>query len=450
MVMLYRKIEQNIEDFFKSNPNKILLIDGARQVGKTFIVRKTGKKLFKNFVEVNMLQDFKGNQVFKKVQTVSDFYIQLSSFGGLKLHEADDTLVFLDEIQVYPHLLTLLKFLRQDNKYTYVASGSLLGVTLGQTTSIPIGSIHIMQMYPLDFEEFLLANNVGRTMIDDMCQRYQREEGLSEENHNLIMKMFKRYLICGGLPDAVNVFLDTNNIVKLREVQTEIHRYYGMDASQYDTEHKLKIRRVFDYIPSALENKKKRIVFRDIEEGGKKTFSDYQDEFDYLINAGVALEVKAVSNPNFPLLESVKKNLLKLYLNDVGLLTCLLYDRNFNAIFNDEASVNLGTVYESVVAQELKAHGNSLNYYDNKQNGEVDFLTDDFNSLSVLPIEVKSGKDYTKHSALSRFLANPDYSVKRGIVLSNNSQVRRKGAVTYLPIYYVMFIGQSEIDEQIP
>ncbi|MBR6042903.1 MAG: ATP-binding protein [Paludibacteraceae bacterium] len=448
--MLYRKIEQEITTFFQSKPNKILLIDGARQVGKTYIIRRIGKKLFKNFVEINMLQDSKENQVFKNIQNTTDFYIQLSSYGGVRMNNAEDTLVFLDEIQVYPHLLTMLKFLRQDNRYTFVASGSLLGVTLAQTTSIPIGSIHVMQMYPLDFEEFLIANNIGREMIDDMRKHYQSDEGLSTENHNLIMKMFKRYLICGGLPDIVNIYLRTNNIAKLRSQQSEIHRYYGMDASQYDTEHKLKIRRVYDYIPSALENKKKRIVFKDIEEGGKKTFTDYQDEFDYLINAGIALEVKSVSNPRFPLLESARKNLLKLYLNDVGILTCLLYRKNFNAIFNDEESINLGTVYESVVAQELKAHGHSLNYYDNKQNGEVDFLIDDFESLSVLPIEVKSGKDYTKHSALSRLLQNPDYSVKRGIVFSNNQQVKKKGEVTYMPIYYVMFVGQNDMEEQIP
>ena len=295
--MLYRKIEKEIKDFLSAKPNKILLIDGARQVGKTFIIREVGKKLFKNFVEVNLLQDWKGEKVFKNIQTLSDFYLQLSVIGGNQLNHADDTLVFLDEIQAYPHLLTMLKFLRQDNKYTFVASGSLLGVTLSQTASIPIGSIHVMQMFPLDFEEFLIANNVGKDMLENMRQLYQKESELSEENHNIIMKMFKRYLLCGGLPDAVNVFLETNNIVKLRKVQSEIHRYYGMDASQYDSEHRLKIRRVYEYIPSALENKKKRIVFKEIEGGGKKTFYDYQDEFDYLINAGIALEVKAISTP---------------------------------------------------------------------------------------------------------------------------------------------------------
>ena len=175
--MLYRKIEQEITTFFQSKPNKILLIDGARQVGKTYIIRRIGKKLFKNFVEINMLQDSKENQVFKNIQNTTDFYIQLSSYGGVRMNNAEDTLVFLDEIQVYPHLLTMLKFLRQDNRYTFVASGSLLGVTLAQTTSIPIGSIHVMQMYPLDFEEFLIANNIGREMIDDMRKHYQSDEG---------------------------------------------------------------------------------------------------------------------------------------------------------------------------------------------------------------------------------------------------------------------------------
>ena len=237
------------------------------------------------------------------------------------------------------------------------------------------------------------------------------------------------------------VFARTSSVnVNVRKIQTDIHNFYADDASKYDTEHKLKIRRIYDMIPSSLENKKKRIVIKEIENKPYTKFSQYQDEFDYLIHSGIALEVNAISAPIFPLKESATKNLLKLYLNDTGLLTNLLYKHNINAVMKDERSINLGTVYEGVVASELKAHGFDLYYYDNRAKGEVDYLIDDFETLSVLPIEVKSGKDYTKHAALNKFISNEDYNVKKAYVLSNEREVKIVDKIIYLPIYYVMFI----------
>ena len=333
----------------------------------------------------------------------------------------------------------MLKFLKQDDKFTYICSGSLLGLTLAKTTSIPIGSIDVIHMYPLDFEEFLLANGVNNLAISTLKNKFDKLESLDESTHNKILDLFKKYLLVGGLPDAVNKFIENKNIVEIRKIQSDIYDYYGDDASKYDMEHKLKIRRVYELIPSSLENKKKRIIVQNIENIKGKRFSNYQDEFDYLINSGIALEVKALSTPVFPLIESSNKNLLKLYLNDVGILTNILYKNNVKAILNDENSVNLGSVYESVVASELKAHGYNLFYYDNKSNGEVDFLIDDYDNLSVLPLEVKSGKDYTIHSAINRFLSNTDYHVKHGYVLSNERKVFEKNNIIYLPIYYIMF-----------
>ncbi len=194
-----------------------------------------------------------------------------------------------------------------------------------------------------------------------------------------------------------------------------------------------------------MENKKKRVVVKNIENKKGKQFSDYEQEFDYLVNAGVALEVKAVSNPKFPISESETKNLIKLYLNDVGILSYLLYNTNINAILNDDASVNLGNVYETAVAQELHAHGFKLHYYDNKQKGEVDFLVDDYDSLSVLPIEVKSGKDYRHHSALDNFLQTADYGIKKAIVLSNERSVYEETGIRYMPVYYVAFIRNNAV-----
>jgi len=441
--MLYRKILSNIEQHLLSDSNRILIIEGARQIGKTYIIRYTGKKLFENYIEINLLEDSLSDRLFENTKTVEDFYLQVSMIAGDKMKEKKNTLIFLDEIQAYPHLLTLLKFLKTDDKYMYIASGSLLGITLAKTTSIPMGSIEIKHMYPMDFEEFILANGFNEFAITALRNNFTSKKSLDKSTHEKMLDLFKKYLLVGGLPDAVKTYIDNKNIVDVRSMQSEIHEFYSMDASKYDKENKLKIKRIYNAIPSTLENKKKRIIVQDIENKKGKRFADYQDEFDYLINAGIALDVKAISTPVFPLIESSGKNLLKLYLNDVGILTNILYKNNIRAILDDVKSINLGTVYEAVVASELKAHGFNLFYYDNRNKGEVDFLIDDYDELSVVPVEVKSGKDYTVHSALNHFLGNEDYNIKKGYVLSNEREVRQKNKVTYMPIYFVMFLEQT-------
>ena len=439
--MLFRKIESLIEEHLKSDTKKILLIDGARQVGKTYIIRYVGEKLFENFIEINMVEDSLGDRLFAETKTVEDFYLQISMLKGEKMKEKENTLIFIDEIQAYPHLLTLLKFLSQDNKFTYIASGSLLGVTLSQTTSIPMGSIRKVRMYPLDFEEFLYANGLNELALSSMRKKFEHLESLDEPMHNKMMDLFRKYLLIGGLPDAVNAYLETKNIKAVREIQTETHSYYAADAAKYDEKNKLKIRRIYDLLPSNMENKKKRVVAKSIEDKKGKTFNDYVDEFEYLISAGIALNVQAISNPVFPLIESTGKNLLKLYLNDVGILTNILYGNNIRAVLDDEKSINLGSVYETVVASELTAHGFKLFYYDNRNKGEVDYLIDDYDSLCTVPIEVKSGKDYTVHSALNTFVTNEDYHIKKAFVVSNERTVKQNGKITYIPIYYIMFFN---------
>ena len=447
--MLYRKFEKRIEEFLQKEPNKILLVNGARQIGKSYLIRYVGKRMFKNYVEINLKEDKESLGVFATVKSTSDFYMQLGAIAGNRLGTKENTLVFLDEIQSYPHLMTMLKFLNQERRYTYVASGSQLGVALSETASVPIGSVEVEEMYPLDFEEFLQAMGCGQETIDGMREKFLAGESLNESLHNYMMQQFKIYLLVGGMPDAINKFMENRNMAHVRKVHHDIHELYRIDASQYDTEKKLLIRKIYDMIPSYMENKKKRIVVKRIEEtASHKQFSDYANEFEYLTNSGIALGVQAVSNPRFPLTEPESKNLLKLYLNDVGLLTNLLYGLNINAVLQDDRSINLGSVYETVVAQELHAHGFTLHYYDNKQKGEVDYLIDDYEHLTVLPIEVKSGKDYTVHSALDNLLETPDYHIQKAVVLSNEREVSVKNGITYLPVYYCMFYQKDFVRDE--
>lgn len=439
--MLKRKISKKIEEYLKSDSNKMLIVDGARQIGKSYIIRYVGRKLFENYIEINMEDDRLNDRIFADANSVNKFYLALSSVAGEKMKDRQSTLVFIDEIQAYPHLFTLVKFLMQDRRFTYIASGSLLGVTLRKTQSIPIGSIQQIHMYPLDFEEFLWANDVGEMLIEEMHRCFIAKESLSEAIHKKIMGLFRQYLLVGGLPDAVNSFIAEHNIFNIRNIQNEVYGLYLEDAAKYeaDSNRKLKIQRIYKMIPSSLESRKKRIVVKDIEGKAGKRSSDYQDEFDYLVSSGIALEVDAISQPTFPLIQNAGKNLLKLYVNDIGIFTGILYHNNIKPLLDDMRSINLGSVYETAVAQELKAHGHELFYYDSKKNGEVDYLINDYESLSAIPLEIKSGKDYTVHSALDRLLSVEDYAVKRAYVLSNEGNVSEKNGVTYMPVYNVMF-----------
>ena len=443
--MLFRKIATRIEEYLSSDSDRMLLIDGARQIGKSYIIRHVGEMMFPNYIEINMEEDKLGDRVFADAKTTKDFYMALSVVAGDKMKQRENTLVFLDEIQAYDHLLTLVKFLMKEKKFTYIASGSLLGVTLKNTQSVPMGSLDIQHMYPMDFEEFLYANGVGEFAIDSMKESFHKQEALSEAMHNKLMDLFKKYLLVGGLPKAVEIFVASRNVVEFRSIQKEAHDLYGVDATKYEEEHdkKLKIRRIFDMIPSNLENKKKRVVIKDIEDKKWKRSNDYLDEYDYLISSGITLEVKAISTPTYPLVENSGKNLLKLYMNDVGILSGIFYRNNIKAVMSDIKSINLGSVYETVVAQELKAHGYDLYYYDNKKNGEVDYLIDDTDNLSNIPIEVKSGKDYSVHSALDKFVLNDDYNINKAYVLSNERNVYVKNGIIYMPIYYVMFFQNT-------
>ena len=446
--MLYRKIASKIESFLKSEKKRMLVVSGARQVGKSYIIREVGMRLYSNFIEVNMEEDKQSNRLFENARTVEDFMIALSTIAGAKMKDSEKTLVFIDEIQAYSHLLTLAKFLVEDGRFTYIASGSQLGIALKTTQSIPIGSIELLSMYPLDFEEFLIANGVGELLINEMRRKFEAKEALNESLHMKVMDYFRKYLLVGGMPSAVNTYLSEHNMVSVRNIHRDISLLYKNDAAKYESEslRKLKIQRIYDMVPSNLEKVKKRIVAKDIELKKGKRMADYQDEFEYLISSGITLEVQAISKPSYPLVENSGKNLLKLYMSDIGLLTGILYHNDVLPIMNDKCGVNLGSVYENVVAQELKAHGFKLYYYDNKKNGEVDFLIDSVDLLSALPIEVKSGKDYYIHTALNNILKVDEYKITNGIVFSNEAKVYNNGNVIYMPIYYVMILRSSAFD----
>lgn len=436
----YRKISKKINEYFENDDEKILCIDGARQIGKSYIIRSLAQKRYKNYIEINMADDFDGDKIFENVKTVNDFYIQVSVIAGDKLNDIKDTIIFIDEIQIYPHLLTMLKPLKKDNKYKYICSGSLLGIALMDATLIPMGSFKEIKMYPMDFEEFLMANGVGNLVLEHLKKCFDEKRSLDEALHEKILALFKTYLYVGGLPDAIKMYLETKNIFKIREVHDETVKYYGSDASKYDKEHKLKIKRIYDLVPSNIENKVKRVQFKMIENNDDARYKKYADEFDYLISSGIVLDAKAISEPKFPLVQSSSKNLIKLYMNDVGILTNVLYKNNINAILMDKKQINLGAVYETAAALELVAHGHNLYYYDRRKIGEVDYLVDDYENLSVLPIEIKLGSDENNFRALPKLVNDINYNIQKAYVFNNKREIKKDGKIIFMPIYFIMFV----------
>ena len=438
--MFKRKIESELYKYYEAKNNaKILIVYGARQIGKSYIIRETAKASFKNYAEIDLKDDFETEKRFANIKTTKDFYLLVGSmFAGL--NNSEDTIIFLDEIQYYPHLMTMLKPLHKENKYRYIVSGSLLGITL-RHSFIPMGSITEKKMFPMDFEEFLWANNYGKDVISYLKDCFSNLKSINESIHQITLRLFQDYLLSGGLPDAVIQYVNNRNVSEMRRVHSEIYGFYNDDCSKYDKEHKLKIKRIYNLLSSNMANKVKRIQFKKIEDKDDSNLDKYEDEFDYLFDSGISLPSRAVSNPVFPLTESRSKNLLKVYYNDVGILTNILYRNNIDAVLNKDKGINLGSVYETAAAMELIAHGHELYYFDSKKVGEVDFLINDYDNLSILPVEIKSGNDQTNFRAIPK-LVDPDgnYKIPLGFVFGNKNIVKKENNLVTLPIYLIMFL----------
>lgn len=435
--MLYRKIYKEIESFYANNKKEALLLTGARQVGKSFVIREFGKKHFESFVEINFLENTDAATVFLGAQDAQDILLRLSVLVNKPMPKGK-TLIFLDEVQCVPDVLTVIKFLVEEGSYRYALSGSLLGVELRNIRSMPVGFLTVKEMYPLDLEEFFVACGVQSRVFDALSDSFNQLMPVDSIAHQKLMQLFRLYMIVGGMPAAVQTYINTNNMRDVLAVQKSILQMYRADISQYDTENKLYIEDIFDLIPSELNAQNKRFILKKLNENLK--FNRYEDSFIWLREAGVALPVYNVEAPAAPLELAKQRNLFKLFSNDVGLLASQYADGIQLRILNGDDDINFGAIYENVVAQEFKSHGFKLYYFNSKKQGEVDFVF----SIDgdVVPVEVKSGKTYARHNALKNVMESDIYNIKRAYVLCNNN-LRVNGNVVYLPIYMAMFIKKS-------
>ena len=441
--MLKRKISDYLESYFTPNRREALLITGARQVGKSYAIREFGKSHYSSFIEINLLEDSIARTSISKASNSKDLLLRITAIASQPLIKGK-TLIFFDEVQVVPEIVTAIKFLVEEGSYQYVLSGSLLGIGLKGISSMPVGYLTVKEMYPLNLEEFYRACGISDNIFSVLEEAFKAEREIDSIIHRKLMELFRLYLIVGGMPAVVQTYLDTNDIKKVVNKQREILSMYVEDISQYDINNKLYIKDIFNLIPAELNNPNKRFILKNLNENAK--FSRLEDSFIWIREAGVAIGVYNIEEPKLPLELAKLRNLFKLFSNDVGLLACQYADGIQLRILNNDIDINYGSVYENAVAEELYSHGLKLYYFNSKKQGELDFVIklDD----KLLPIEVKSGKNYLRHNALKNVIENKDYEIEKAYVLYNEN-IKRVGNIVYLPIYLMMFIKNREIENLI-
>lgn len=439
-IMLQRKIEKVIVKWIKES-KKALLIDGARQVGKTFVIRKVLENENCDYIEFNLLNSPEIVKLLKTSESVNDLITNLSLFTT-KPFIKGKTFIFFDEIQEFKELATKIKFWVDEGSFRYVFSCSLLGVELKNIKSAPVGYLKTITMYPLDFEEFLQIYNFTDSLKESLYKSFIDKKPVNEEVHHRMMNIFNMYLNVGGMPSAVDKFKDTRNLSDVIAEHDDIVLQYKKDFARYESDDKkLLLTTIYDLIPAELNSSNKRFNFSDIKKGLR--YERSEDSFIWLSSAGVALPTYNVSSPTLPLLLNEKSSLFKLFLSDVGMLTSLYGRATKLQLLSNSEDINNGALYENVVAQELKAHGFKLYYYNSKKYGELDFVIE-YNG-KILPIEVKSGKSYQRHSALNNIMEITNNSIQEAFVLSNYN-VEVKNNLVYYPIYMLMFITENQVE----
>lgn len=440
---MYRKDSIIIEEWLKRS-DKALLVTGARQIGKTWLIReeiaKSGYCKFEvNFIDQPDLVDYLNVKM-----SANEFLVKLKMIMP-EYCKPQETVVFFDEIQKCPEIVTKIKFLVEEGSFKYVMSGSLLGVELKGITSVPVGYLTVLRMYPMDFEEFMIANNVSKTTLEMLKAKFETCQPVDEFIHQKLLSLFFIYLIVGGMPDAVKIYIATKDIREVDKVQRDIVALYKEDFSQYESEDKkLKLISIYDIIPAELNKQNKKFVFTMLNKELK--FDRYENSFLWLKDAGVALPVYNVEAPVIPLKASKSSNVFRLFSNDTGLLTSAYPAETKLELINKNSEVNNGAHFENAVAQQLTANGLEPYFCKKKNIGELDVLVE--MDGKVVPIEVKSGKAYKAHKSLDNFMKISDYHIEKAYVLSV-ANMEQEGSVVYLPIYMCYLLKERKIGKLI-
>lgn len=436
--MLYRTVKKDINAWI-NNKNDALLVTGARQIGKTYTIRECLNENGCSYVEFNFIEQPELIDLFNNAKTIEDLLMRISLVSDKKLIKGE-TIIFFDEVQEVKDIVTKIKFLVDEGSYKYVLSGSLLGVELGNLRSAPVGYLEVIDMYPLGIEEFMLSLGVNKDIINKLKDSFNKKEPVDKFIHEKLIDIFYLYLIIGGMPEAIDTYLKSNNLDDVSQVHKKIIRLYKMDFTKYEKIYKLKLIEIYDSIPSQLNNQNKRFLINKIE--NCISFERNENNFLWLKDAGVALPIYNITEPKLPLMISEKRNLFKLFLSDVGLLTSFYSNEVKIAILNKDKNINNGALFENVVAQELKLHNVGSYYYNSKRFGELDFVVE--LDGQVVPLEIKSGKDYKNHSALCNVLKQEDFGINYAYIF-NSDNLRVDNKKIYLPIYMLMFVENKKL-----
>ena len=441
--MLRRKAYQELLKWKNESKGKALCIIGARQIGKTTLIREFGAREYEHFAEINFVTDKNASRIFEGKLVADEIITNITAYLHKSL-EPGKTLILFDEVQECPQVRAAIKFLVEDGRFDYIESGSLLGVRYKEISSYPVGFEQILPMYPLDFEEYMWANGIQQSTFDYLKECYDNASRVSDTVHETLSKLFYSYLVVGGMPENVQIYVDTHDIAKVVMNQRSILDLYRLDIAKYASENeKVKIKAIFDSIPSQLNEKNRRFKLNSIHPDARML--RYEDCFNWLTDAGVALACYNVTEPQPPLHLSEKRNLFKLYMNDVGLLCAACMENIQFDLLMGNVEINMGSILENAFAQNLRAGGFDLNYYDSKKIGELDFVIQ--KGLSVELVEIKSGNDYKKHKAMDHTLQVENWRFKRAVVFSKEN-IEQEDGILYLPWYMVIFSRQEKEPEQ--
>lgn len=427
-----KEIKERVNSLSKDK--KALLVLGARQVGKTYLIRKVLSDLGVPSFELNFLAHPEQAASFSGLYDPKEIVDRFALLSPVPLIKGQ-SVIFLDEIQACPSMITKIKFLVEEGSYRYVLSGSLLGVELASVESYPVGYISQLEMFPLTFLEFANAYGLSEPKISHLRDCFANRHPVEPSVHQEVLNLFHYYLGCGGMPEAVVDFIANKNLNSLYRCQKDIVSAYKKDFTKYERlDRRLDIISIYDNIATQINKQNRKFIFTLFNKEMK--FDRYEHSFLFLAEAGVAYPCYIANEVRSPIALSKEKNNFKLYLNDVGLLLTAFSRRDREAIMiGGDSSINKGGLYENFVASMLSARSIQPFYYKDKNIGEIDFLVD--TSFGVTAIEVKSGTDYTKHKALDNLLAK--YPNVTPIVLSE-ANLYSDGALLYCPIYMAELI----------
>lgn len=447
-----RKIYDQLLAWKKCNGESALLIQGARRVGKSYIVELFAKQEYRSYI----LIDFnKADQQVKELfvhdlENMNTFFMKLSAYYGVKLYERE-TLIILDEVQLFPRARSAIKYLVADGRYDYIETGSLISIRENVDGILIPSEEDPVNMYPLDFEEFLWA--LGNDSMAELIRAcYESKKPLGQALHRKAMDYFRQYMLVGGMPQAVQAFSGDLDFDRVDRIKRRILKLYRDDIRKHAKGYEMKVEAIFDELPSQLKNQNCHFKLSSLKQGAR--FDEYKDAMFWLSDAMIVNHCYNTTEPSVGLRLNADRTLLKCYMADTGLLISHTFDENglvseevYKKILLDKLEVNMGMVMENMVAQMLTASGHKLFFYSNSSRSdassrmEIDFLiakSNISNRHNISPIEVKSGKHYTLRS-LQKFRTKFSEQTHTPYVL-HPGDLKEEDGVVFLPLYMTPFL----------